>query len=131
MSKSLESVQEQYTSQGTRFAGWLKGTKICYTLKPMSTTLAPEVAGIVVTGVLPLDYKGRGFSGHTIRTSKVSEIYYVEHENLTVICTRNSTYFSKGCLLSEYGLGKVRDVSSETLLGLLAAKQIDLEQSPF
>lgn len=112
-------VEKQFIQDGLRFAGWLD---------PRTARLAIHIPSgrVVAGGTLLIDYKGRWEDGTDVRTSYLLEVLYVEEQNLTVINTRNSVYFVKKNLLSEYGLGTLVNVSGKALEEMSEAGEINL-----
>lgn len=116
----MTTPESRFIQDGLRFAGWME---------PSSTSLRLHQASgrVTLTGDLITDYKGRWGDNTPVRTSYILEVLYVEEENLTVVNTRNSVYFVKKNLLSDYGLGTLTHVSGKALEEMVEAGEIEIE----
>lgn len=112
-------AEKEFVQDGLRFAGWLE---------PQTARLAIHIPSgrVVAGGTLLIDYKGRWEDGTSIRTSYIQEVLYVEEQNLTVINTRNSVYFVKKNLLSDYGIGNLTNINGKALEEMSEAGEIEL-----
>lgn len=101
--------------QGTNFAGILTEGKLHSSKLTMSMRANERDFTVHLCGTLGKDEKGRFSEGSYIRTSQVNEMLYSAQHNVTVVTTRNSTYFMQGDWFEDNGFHSMHQVDAETL----------------
>ena len=129
----MKYLIEKYTQQGTEFAGVVANATLTKSYIPMAKDALLKgrtVESIHLTGKLIMDIKVRFPAGSQFTTSDVKEILFVEQHNLTVVTTKNSTYFVEGDLLSDYGITSLF-VEGQTLVELASQGSLELSGNHF